>query len=688
MATIASTITLHDNMTAVLNRQSSAANTLVDRFRAVDAATANFDLPAQWTVANGALGEMTGYLGRMVSLMQENNSLLCTMNDSFEQLRNRTRESADNAGGLLSALKKGAAALGGAKVIKEAFDLSDTLTSTTARLNMMNDGAQDTEALTDKIFRSAQRARGEYQATADAVSKLGTMAGDAFSSNDETIAFVEQINKQFTIAGTSSEGIRAAMLQLTQAMGSGVLRGEEFNSILEQAPNIIQTIAEYMGVPKGQLKDMAAEGLITADIVKNAMLDAAEITDAKFNAMPKTMEQTLISFKNQALVAIQPILEKINEMVNSENFQTAIDSVANSLVFVADIALSIMDVLGGAISFVSDNWGSFAPIILGVASALGVYKIAVLASSAATKIAHTIQNLFNGSLATSSHKTAIMVGGIMVLIGVIYSICQSIAKFTGIANSGFGVICGGVMVVIAFFKNLGLAVANVALGIWEAMCACGENIWAVFHNVFCDLQWLWYGFLKVVMDVVKGVCDVLNFIPFVNIDTSGLVAASQDFANKQAEAQNSKTAYKDVGEAFNKGASTFDAFSDGWVEDAFQSGAAWGDGVVDGINSMLDGFGSEVDTSALTGDMNVPAGTADDPIHTNVDNDINIADEDLQLMRDVAEARYVQNFVTLTPTVQVSGNTINEKVDVDYVVDEIENRLSNEIAASAEGVYG
>lgn len=686
MATIASTITLHDNMTAVLNRQSSAANTLVDRFRAVDAATANFDLPAQWTVANGALGEMTGYLGRMVSLMQENNSLLYTLNDGFEQLRNRTRESADGAGGLLSALKKGAAAIGGAKVIKEAFDLSDTLTSTTARLNMMNDGLQSTEALTDKIFRSAQRARGEYQATADAVSKLGTMAGDAFSSNDETIAFVEQINKQFTIAGTSSEGIRAAMLQLTQAMGSGVLRGEEFNSILEQAPNIIQTIAEHMGVSKGQLKDMAAEGLITADIVKNAMFAAADETNAKFESMPKTMEQTWTSFKNQAIVAIQPILEKINEMVNSENFQTSLDAVVNSLVFVAEIALSIMDVLGGAISFVSDNWSAFAPVVLGVAAALLVYKGAMIAVKVATAIATAVQKIHNAVLA--ANPVMLIITAIIVLIAAIYSVCQSIAKFTGIANSGFGVICGGVMVVIAFFKNLGLAVANIALGIWEAMCACGENIWAVFHNVFCDLQWLWYGFLKVVMDVVKGVCDVLNFIPFVNIDTSGLVAASQDFANKQAEAQNSKTAYKDVGEAFNRGASTFDAFSDGWVEDAFNSGAAWGDGVVDGINSMLDGFGNEVDTSAFTGDMNVPAGTADDPIHTNVDNDINIADEDLQLMRDVAEARYVQNFVTLTPTVEVSGNTINEKVDVDYVVDEIENRLSNEIAASAEGVYG
>ena len=686
MATIASTITLHDNMTAVLNRQANAANTLAGRLLAVDTISDNFDLPAQWEAANGSLSEMTGQLGRMISLMQENNSQLFLMNENMQEISRHSRESADGAGNLFSMLKKGAAVLGGAAGIKKAFDLSDTLTSTTARLNMMNDGLQTTAELNNKIYQSAQRSRGEYQATADAVAKLGLMAGDAFSTNDETIAFVEQLNKQFTIAGTTSGGKDAAMLQLTQAMGSGVLRGEEFNSILEQAPNIIQTIADYMDVPKGKLKDMAAEGLITADIVKNAMFAAADETNAKFESMPKTMEQTWTSFKNQALMAFQPVLQKINEMVNSETFQTAIDAVANSLVFVAEIALSIMDVLGGTIAFVSDNWSAFAPVILGVAAALLVYKGAMIAVKVATAIATAVQKIHNAVLA--ANPVMLIITAIIVLIAAIYSVCQSIAKFTGIANSGFGVICGGVMVVIAFFKNLGLAVANIALGIWEALCACAENIWAVFHNVFCDLQWLWYGFLKVVMDVVKGVCDVLNYIPFVNIDTSGLVAASQDYANKQAEAQNSKTAFKDVGEAFNKGASTFDAFSDGWVEDAFQSGAAWGDGVVDGINSMLDSFNTDVDTSALTGDMNAPVGTADDPIHTNVDNDINIADEDLQLMRDVAEARYVQNFVTLTPTVQVSGNTINEKVDVDYVVDEIENRLTNEIAASAEGVYG
>lgn len=134
--------------------------------------------------------------------------------------------------------------------VTSALNLSDQLTSTTARLNLMNDGLQTTAELQDMIYLSAERSRGAYQTTADAVSKLGLMAGDAFDSSAEIIAFTEQLNKQFTIAGTEAAGIDAAMLQLTQAMGSGVLRGEEYNSILEQAPNIIQSIADYLEIPK------------------------------------------------------------------------------------------------------------------------------------------------------------------------------------------------------------------------------------------------------------------------------------------------------------------------------------------------------------------------------------------------------------------------------------------------------
>lgn len=245
----------------------------------------------------------------------------------------------EKANGLISAIKGAVAAYATIQSITAAISLSDQMVSTTARLDMMNDGLQTTEDLQNMIFLSAERARGSYQATADAVSKLGLMAGDAFSSSEEIIAFMEQINKQFTIAGTDATGIEAAMLQLTQAMGSGVLRGEEYNSILEQAPNIVQNISRYIeenenvlagvagamkmdvedlaGNVQGNMKDIASEGILSAELIKNAMFYAAEETNEKFENMPMTFSQIWTSFQNNAQKAFQPVLDRINEIANS-----------------------------------------------------------------------------------------------------------------------------------------------------------------------------------------------------------------------------------------------------------------------------------------------------------------------------------------------------------------------------------
>ena len=205
--------------------------------------------------ANEAYLRLSQTIGNTESYIRDNV-------DEQGRFNQEINEGVANADNLMNAIKGAVAAYATVQTVGKVLDLSDTLTSTTARLNLMNDGLQTTQDLQNMIYLSAERARGSYQATADAVSKLGLMAGDAFGSSEEIVAFMEQINKQFTIAGTEAAGIDAAMLQLTQAMGSGVLRGEEYNSILEQAPNIIQAIADYMEVPKGQLKDMAADGAI------------------------------------------------------------------------------------------------------------------------------------------------------------------------------------------------------------------------------------------------------------------------------------------------------------------------------------------------------------------------------------------------------------------------------------------
>lgn len=269
---------------------------------------------------------------------------------TMQQMTRRTetgaRRAAASTDALTSSVKRLAAAVLSIRAVKGIFSLSDAMTSTTARLDMMNDGLQTTAELNDMIFASAQRSRGAYQETADLVSKLGVLAGDAFGSSAEIVAFAEQINKQMTIAGTSTAGAQAAMLQLTQAMSSGVLRGEELNSILEQAPTIAQSIADYLGVSVGVMREMASEGQITAQVVKNAMFAAAEETNAKFEAMPYTWGQVWTSMKNTITQTFQPALDAIGKLADlaGENIDTVVGLLyglaAAALVYAAGQAIA------------------------------------------------------------------------------------------------------------------------------------------------------------------------------------------------------------------------------------------------------------------------------------------------------------------------------------------------------------
>lgn len=639
------------------------------------------------------------------------------------------------------------------QTLSSALSLSDTLTSTTARLTMMNDGAQTIQELQEKIYLSAERVRGSYQAPADAVSKLGLMAGDAFDSSQEIVAFMEQVNKQFRIAGTEAAGIDAAMLQLTQAMGSGVLRGEEYNSILEQAPNIIQTIARYLEVPTGKLKDMAAEGKITADIVKAAMFAVADETDEKFKSMPMTFEQIWTSLENTALMALQPLLENLNKVANSEAFNQLVDHAANAismLVAVANpiidqivnsqvlwdlanevigvlslvgvVALEIFSLLMIGVNLLADNWSWLSPIIYGVAGALAVYG-AYLAitkglelASAAGKFAMTIaENIYAAAIALTTGATMAQVKAqqglnatmyacpiawiiilIIALIAIIFAVCSAIAKMTGIANSGFGVITGGINVVIQFFKNLGLFVANLALGIINAIAALASNMMTAFHNAICSVQAWFYDLLSTALSVIARICEALNKLPFVEFDYSGVTSAADNYAAKAAEARGNKEDYQSISDAFNNGFNTFDIFQDGWASDAFNAGASWGDGIAESISNFelsslfgltdipsADDYASELTAGEIGGSINDISGNTG-----AMANAMEITEEELKYLRDIAEQEAVNRFTTAEINIeQTNHNTISNETDLDGIVSGLTDAVYEAVERSAEGVH-
>lgn len=628
---------------------------------------------------------------------------------------------------LINTVKRAVAAYVSIQSVGKALDISDELTQTTSRLDMMNDGLQSTQELVNMVYAAAQDARGSFSEMADVVARFGNNAGDAFGSSEEVVAFADLIQKQMTIAGASTQEASNAMLQLSQALGSGVLRGDELNSIFEQAPNLIQSIADYLDVPIGKIREMAADGELSADVVKAAIFAAADDINSKFESMPMTWGQTWQSMKNTALIAFQPVLQRLNDIANSEAFQTFVQNAVEAMATLANIVLNIFELVGTVGGFIADNWSVISPIIYGVIGALAVYaaylgivKGIEIASAAATAIhsvamsakigvmaaltgqtmaATAAQMGYNGALYACPVVWIIML--LIALIAIIFAVCNAIAKMTGVANSGFGVITGGVNVVIQFFKNLGLTVANIALGIGNAIAALASNMMTAFHNAICNVQSWFYNLLSTACSVIENIAAALNKLPFVSFDYSGISSAADDYAAKASEAAGNKEDYQSISDAFNEGFTTFDAFQDGWASDAFNAGAAWGDGIADKVSnfSLSDAFGQTdipnvSDYTSGFNDAIANSGVGDsigniDDNTGKIKDSLDVTEEDLKYLRDIAEQETINRFTTAEINVDMSGmqNTVNSGDDIDGFMTKLTDSVNEAVDNMTEGVH-
>lgn len=627
--------------------------------------------------------------------------------------------------------------------VKAGLDYSDNLALNKARLNLMNDGLQTTEELQDKIFAASQRSRGSYDDMTKSVAKLGLLAGDAFKSNDEMIAFSEMMNKSFKVSGASNQEISSATYQLTQAMAAGKLQGDEFRSIMENAPMLADAIAKYMGKSKGELKELSGEGVITSDIIKNALFSSADEINQKYEQMPKTFADAMTSIQNNAQKTLQPVADKISKLLNSPQFQSMVNVIINGIGLIGDGIAWLLGVGNSIYDWCQNHLPLIKALLFGIGVYMGVtmvkdvalLTVALLKQAGAWLLAHSQMILVIGALAlgyyvfqqTNSILTTLavmiaVVAGVMAiwniaqwalnsamyacpivwiivliiaLIAVIYLVLQWIGKTTKVANSGLGMIAGGVNVVIQFFKNLGLVVANIGLGIWNVLKACASNIGTAFKNTILNIKSWFYGMLSTALTVVEGICKALNKLPFVDIDYSGITSKAKDYANKAKEAEDSKEEYKSLMDEFNKGMNTFDTFQDGWASDAFKQGAAWGDGIAEKIDNAIGSF----DPSKLLGDtlgslgqgqdygngfdmasMIDPNGNVPVDVKKNSDKEVDISDEDLKMLKDIATREYMLNYKHITPNVNIEFGDIKETADVNQVKDAITKMMNEELA--------
>lgn len=702
-----------DNANAELEQLRMQLNQAIQEQNSLNQAMQNMDVSA----ANDAYLRLSQTVGNTERYIRDNV-------DEQGRFNQEVSAGTQQANELTNTIKRAVAAYISIQSVGKALNISDELVQTTSRLNMMNDGVQTTAELVNMVYAAAQDARGSFSQMADVVARFGNNAKDAFSSSEEVVAFADLIQKQMTIAGASTQEAANAELQLSQALGSGVLRGDELNSIFEQAPNLIQNIADYLDVPIGKIREMAADGELSADVVKAAIFSAADDINSKFNEMPMTWGQIWQSMQNTALIAFQPVLQRLNDLANSEAFQTFIQGAIEAMATLANILLNIFELVGTVGGFIADNWSVISPIIYGVIAALAVYaaylgivKGIEIASAAATAIHSVAMSAKIGVMAALTGQTMAATAAqmgyngalyacpvvwiivlIIALIAVIMAVCSAIAKMTGIANSGFGVITGGVNVVIQFFKNLGLTVANIALGIGNAIAALASNMMTAFHNAICSIQSWFYNLLSTALSVIEGICAALNKLPFVEFDYSGISSAADDYAAKASEAAGNKEDYQSISDAFNEGFTTFDAFQDGWASDAFNAGAAWGDGIADKVSnfSLSDVFGQTDipnvgDYTSGFNDAIANSGVGDsigniDDNTGKIKDSLDVTEEDLKYLRDIAEQESINRFTTAEVTInQTNNNNVSSDTDLDGFITALDDAMGEAIDEVTNG---
>lgn len=706
MAQINASINLMNGMTQPLMNIVNSVNNVISTLRAVNNANINIDtssLQASQNLLNQTSADLLRWQQELENQIRENG-------DEAGKLNNRFREGGGPLEGLIAKAKRLALTLGGITFGKKLLGLSDEITTMNARVNIMAKANEDPEDIKRALFESAQRSRADYFATANAAATMGITAKDTFGSSKEVISFMELANKQFTIAGTEGAAKEGAMLQLQQAMSMGVLRGQEFRSVQQGMPTMIDYLAKHLGKTKAQIKEMADQGKLTASVVKAAMFGAADDINKKFESMPKTLGQIGTSIKNTFIKNFEPVSEKLSKMFNSESFKNFVDTISMG------INISIL-AIGGLISAVAGvvNWirkysSYIIPVLAIVTAGFVQLKWAVIASTAAT-IKDTIAKgvnaaatlgltavyaLYNGAVALATLATGIMTGStaaltvgikglsaaflacpvvwialaIMGVVYAIYKLVEWLNKTKGMSLSTFGVITGAIAYFVTSTFNLLKVFANnimFTISIIYNNFATFAEFFANFlddpvtaiKNLFLDLG-------ENILKILTTVSGVIDKVLGTNL-SSGL----NDFQDKLNTWRNENVKENKI--KIPRMNPEYFQLSD--PKEAFKNAH---DKTVEIANN-------------IKGSLNL--GVTNDYLKTIAGNTgktnstLDLTKEELKYLRDVAEQEVINRYTTASiNNNNTFNNNISSETDVDGVVSKFYNGLAEAASMVAEGV--
>lgn len=676
MATIRSQMVLNDQVTGVLKNITRALDITLHSFEQMQDASANAVDVRLLNQARAGLGEvnlavreMEENYRRAAQQEQQVTRNIRQSTQAEQQLNASIRGGNDALDDMVGKAKNLAATIGASIGLKKLIELSDQMTSTTARLNFIVDDGGSVKALEAKIMASAQRSRAAYLDTASAIASMGANAGAAFSSNDELIAFMEQVNKQFVIGGASAQGQAAAMLQLTQAMAAGALRGEELNSILENAPGIARAIEQYMGIAEGSIKSYAEKGAVSATVVKNALLSIADETNAKFNGMAMTWGQVWTQMGNIALKVTRPLL-------------TAINWLANNLSVIGPILLG----LGAAflVFQVAAHWTQIAAVATAAYHAVvNLLSIGFGVLTGNTAAASAAVFTFNSALLASPITWIIML--IAIVIGLLYGVVAIINKVTGSSISATGLICGAIAVAGAF-------IGNTVIGLLNALI---QYIWAIFVAPFLGIvEWILNvcngGFNSFGDAVANLIGQIIGW--FLNLGKVVTTIIDAIFGTNWTAGleslQSSVTAWGKNENAItlDKNAPTIDyRFEYG---DAWAAGNDFGKGIDAKIGGMFNTGGLGDSSGFDLGDIAAYTGETADNTGKTADA-LAVTEEQLEYLRDIAERDAINRFTTAEVKIDMTGmtNRIDGSADLDGVISQLTEGFTEALVTAAEGVH-
>lgn len=696
-----------DTANASLEQLRSQLNAAVQQQNNLNAAMHNMDVSA----ANAAYVQLENTISNTERYIRDNA-------DEQGRFNQQIRDGTTSANGLLGSIQRMAAAYLSIRTVGAVLNISDELTQTTARLNLMNsafaESGMEQQEMMNTIYAAAQNARASYADMASVVARFGNNAKDAFGSSAEVVDFANLVQKQMKIAGATAQESSAAMLQLSQALGSGVLRGDELNSIFEQAPNLIQNIADYMDVPIGQIREMAKEGELTADIVKSAVFAATDEINARFEEIPMTWGDLWTSFQNTALMAFQPVLERLNDMANNQQFQAFVNGAIETMAVLANVVLNAFELVGSIASVIIDNWSWISPIIYGVIAALVIYNatmglawlttlkdiavkgwhVAANAAQAVATFATTVaQQGLNAALAACPITWIII--AIIALIAIFYAAVAAINEFAGTSYSATGIICGIFAVAGAFIGNLFITLINAIIDVfvvlWNFIAAWANFFGNVFNDPVGAIARLFFDLVDCILALLETLASAIDTIFGSNLASA--VSGWRDSLGGWVDStfgQGEEIMAKVNAEDYH-----LERFE---YSGAWDAGYSFGHGIKNTISNLnlSDIFGAtnipnnDYANAGAYGDSmaniaNNTGSTADNT--ADIADALEITEEDLKYLRDIAEREVIDRTVLKSVTIDMSGmtNKVENMQDLDGISTYLAKSLRQQMEVSMEG---